>query len=470
MLSGHRFIPCISICSTSVPHRCDLCDTEWPWLDNSTTYGNPLGEWDTSRGLETFWPVTRATFPHHAIFEGLNNIPMEAPIALRAVGIGFSDGHVADLYSAGAGSVFGLLSPIMWMRQAVSPFLDREDVEYRYTESVLAASASDDGRVDIKKFRSERTSGMNWVLWLFFCPKGSVKMSLSVASEPKLCAKGAGGCHWYTMEGGGSARVITDCEDQVECTVTAFTELDPVLTAPAFAGAVLVVGGASTESNTDNETTKTGASSPTASNETTTLAIPGALTLARMELTTLAQPELFVTICNVGAKTLQGAVSISFLETEARLNTIGTTKAVAALPRTIPFQVPAYACATSSVRFNMSVFELPLHLQLNGVGIVPDLRRLAPVTLTDPHFRLRRYSSAVMPRPDNVKLPPSSSPEVPSPFVMSVSDRDTDVPCRNIYWPASTSGRVHVRFLALFGPSRQSASHAQLSFGMESWR
>jgi hypothetical protein len=34
MLSGHRFIPCISICSTSVPHRCDLCDTEWPWLDN----------------------------------------------------------------------------------------------------------------------------------------------------------------------------------------------------------------------------------------------------------------------------------------------------------------------------------------------------------------------------------------------------------------------------------------------------
>ena len=57
-------------------------------------YGDPLGTWNQSRGLTTDWAVIRATFPRHAVFEGLNNIPMTAPIGLRAIGIGYTDARL----------------------------------------------------------------------------------------------------------------------------------------------------------------------------------------------------------------------------------------------------------------------------------------------------------------------------------------------------------------------------------------
>jgi hypothetical protein len=62
---------------------------------------------------------------------------MIAPVAIRGVGKGYTDGHVPDLYAAGSGSVFGMLSPIAWMRQAVSVWIDHPSVEYMHTEGMV---------------------------------------------------------------------------------------------------------------------------------------------------------------------------------------------------------------------------------------------------------------------------------------------------------------------------------------------
>lgn len=119
----------------------------------------------------------------------------------------------------------------------------------------------------------------------------------------------------------------------------------------------------------------------------------------------------------------------------------------------------------------MSSFELPLHVFLNGDGLVSDLRRLIPVSIADPNFRFRRYSSGIIPRPSGVSKPPSptgGSADV-SPFVMLVDDSDTGLPYRNIYWPTNVPGTVHVRLFAVFGATSTTTT-VPVSFGMESWR
>ena len=434
---------------------------------------------------------------------GLNNIPMTAPIALRAIGLGYSDGHVADLYSAGSGSVFGLVSPLTWMRQAVSPFVDLDAAEYRFTEGVLAVTSARGGKVEVKKFRSEHkevaATQTDWAMWLYFSPEGSAKLSLSVADQPGLCSSNNGGnqCHWFMMEGDGTARALADCTDDTECTLDAFVDIDPALAAaaaggaPAFAGAVLVVGAAAADP-AHNVTDATG----------TTLQLPPtALTLARLELASPTQPKLALTICNTGDKPLNNEVTISYQETEVRLREIcdpADPTAVALLPRTVEYQVSAYSCRTVKRVFNMSSFELPLHVFLNGgdgLGLVADLRRLIPVPIADPNFRFRRFGSGIVPRPADTPKPPLNLPApgaVPGgaagggagstaaaakgavvdnggPFVMLIDDDETSVPYRNIYWPPNTPGTVHVRLFAMFGAS-SAATTVPLAFGLESWR
>ena len=66
---------------------------------------------------------------------------------------------------------------------------------------------------------------------------------------------------------------------------------------------------------------------------------------------------------NVGAEPLAASISLDYLETDAQLLAVSSVEAAAALPRTLALQVPAFSCATSSVRFNMSAFELPLHVR-----------------------------------------------------------------------------------------------------------
>ena len=71
-----------------------------------------------------------------------------------------------DLYSAEGGSVFGMASPICWMRQALAPFLDTGPnrataAEYRWREGVLQAQ----GDLQVSQHRSE---AQGWAVFAYF--------------------------------------------------------------------------------------------------------------------------------------------------------------------------------------------------------------------------------------------------------------------------------------------------------------
>ena len=132
LLSGHREIPCNKICDDVSPlmeARCAMCTCEMPWLGVNST------------GVVAAWEVPRSTFPQHAIFEGTCNVGMGTKLATHTFGSGFADGHKVDLTSFGSASTLGFLAPLIWMREAVAPWIEAR-TEYRYDEGVLDVSSS----------------------------------------------------------------------------------------------------------------------------------------------------------------------------------------------------------------------------------------------------------------------------------------------------------------------------------------
>ena len=382
LLSGHRIIPCSAMCSPSVPHRCTLCDESWPWLDRQ--FGDPLSIWNESKGLTANWEVIRTTFPHHAVFEGLNNIPAIAPLVLRVVGLGFIEGHVPDLYSAGGGNAFGMLAPIAWMRQAISPWIDDRWSDYRYTEGVLRVSGDE---TEVRQHRSQRG---RWAMFTVFSPIGTAKqLSLSVAESLACSAdsdanmSSGSSCSWFLLSASGNASPIQSCSGHNTCDVEILED-----DAKSYASAVLVVAGKTTD----------GAERPQA------------LTLARVLLAVPSVPRLLVTICNTEPRPITGAVAISALE-------------LAVANTTVQYSLAPHSCDLVEKHFNLSGSDLPLHLQLSGdgsAGIVDGgLRRLAPVPIADPHFMHRRFADGVVERPADLPAIPNSTGSG-GPFVMAL--------------------------------------------------
>ena len=170
-------------------------------------------------------------------------------------------------------------------------------------------------------------------------------------AQPADAAGGPRGCHWYVIEGGGAARLLTACTDQQACTLTAFaaaagegqagSTAPDAAAAPAFAGAVLVVSRLASAGD------HAGASSP--------LARPAAIALARMELLEAQGPRLSLTVCNIQPRTLSGAVALllPLLAQEAG--------AGAALPtQALRYSVPPYSCANARTRAPMQGRKLML--------------------------------------------------------------------------------------------------------------
>lgn len=444
MLSGHRVIPCSAICSPSVPHRCVLCDEQWPWLERQ--FGDPLSVWNNSRGLTTDWEVTRVAFPHHAIFEGLNNIPMVAPLVLRVVGKGWLDGHVPDLYSAGNGQAFGMLSPIAWMRQAVSPWLDDSSAEYRYDEGVVSTFGED------TEVRQHRSDAQGWVLFTIFSPQSTARQVSLTVAESYLCA---GPCQWYMLAGGGASSQLQPCLDRQECVVPIFSNETIASPSPSFAAAVLVVG-------------KKSRSTGMAQN---IVDRPSALTLVRASVVLPAVTRVALTICNVEDRQLSGAALVETWQgrTTVFRNETSTTNATVS----VHYSVPSHTCAAVSVLLNLTNEAVPKHLIINGApGVSNDLRRLAPVPVADPHFAHREFGSNVIPRPHAARREREARElgDVGSgPYVMLLDVRRQSQATRNIYWPAGAPGTLHVRFLAVV-PHTANESTLPFSIGLESWR
>ena len=120
------------------------------------------------------------------------------------MGKGFIEGHVPDLYSAGGGNVFGMLSPIAWMRQAVSPWLDDPSSEYRFTEGVLRISGVE---TEVRQHRSEAGG---WVLFAVFSPRESAQR-LSLSVEGSLDCTAQSSCSWLLLSGSGGATPVSAC-------------------------------------------------------------------------------------------------------------------------------------------------------------------------------------------------------------------------------------------------------------------
>ena len=117
-----------------------------------------------------------------------------------------------------------------------------------------------------------------------------------------------------------------------------------------------------------------------------------------------------------------------------------------------------------------------------------DVRRLAPVAVADPHLRLRRYGSNVVPRPADARHTSGSS--IDGPYVLLLDNKQVGQPYRNVYWPPTLAGTLHLRFLAVrpnqrsaldpgasdpAAPGSEAATPAMaatlpLSIGLESWR
>ena len=443
MLSGHRVIPCYAICSPSVPHRCDLCDEEWPWLDRQ--FGDPLGVWNVSKGLTADWEVTRATFPHHAIFEGLNNIPMVAPLAIRVIGKGYIDGHVPDLYSAGNGQAFGMVSPIAWVRQAVSPWLDDPSTEYRYDEGVVSTFGED------TEVRQHRSDSQGWAMFTVFSPQPATRhISLTVA-DSDVCA---GMCRWYTLSGAGTGVHLQACEGRQQCVVPVFSNESAVSLSPSFAAAVLVVA--------DSSSTET--------SQSKLASRPAALTLVRTSVVLPAVTQVCLTICNVEPRTLLGQASVANWQDSQISQRSGTSTLNATV--FVPYSVPPHACVQVMTLLNLTNEALPKHLVISAPGVVGGLRRLAPVPVADPHFTQRRFAGNVVPRPHSARSRDASdrSGEVGSgPYVMLLDVRHQAQATRNIYWPSGAAGTMHLRFFAV-APNTAGESSLPLSIGLESWR
>lgn len=437
MLSGHRIIPCFAICSPAVPHRCDLCDESWPWLERQ--FGDPLSIWNQSKGLTADWEVIRVTFPHHRIFEGLNNIPMVAPLVIRVVGKGYLDGHIPDLYSAGNGQAFGMLSPIAWMRQAVSPWLDDPSSEYRFDEGVVSTLLED------TEVRQHRSDSQGWVLFTVFSPQStSRQMTVSVA-DSDVCT---GSCQWFALFGAGTGTHLHLCEGRQECVVPMFTNETVRSDSPSFAGAVLVVA--------DVPASEHGSR-------------PTALTLVRTSVVLPACTRLCLTICNINQHTLAGFALVARWDSPSSLQ---DTASAQNATLSVPYSVPPHSCAQVSTLINLTNQRLPNHLSLFNVPGAPDgLRRLAPVPVADPHFNNRRFGSNVIPRPETARSSNASHPgEVGSgPYVMLLDAQRQSQVTRNIYWPGGAAGTMHLRFFAV-APNAANESTLAFSVGLESWR
>ena len=119
-----------------------------------------------------------------------------------------------DLYSAGGGNVFGMLSPIAWMRQAVSPWLDDPSSEYRFTEGVLHISGVE---TEVRQHRSEAGG---WVLFAVFSPRESAqRLSLSVeeslVQEDGVPIEDLSGSSGNTAGGSSGSCTSTCCSSSI---------------------------------------------------------------------------------------------------------------------------------------------------------------------------------------------------------------------------------------------------------------
>ena len=325
-----------------------------------------------------------------------------------------------DLYSAGGGNVFGMLSPIAWMRQAVSPWLDDPSSEYRFTEGVLHISGVE---TEVRQHRSEAGG---WVLFAVFSPRESAqRLSLSVEGSLDCTAKSS--CRWLLLSGSGGATPVSACAGQSACDVS-IEEHD----AKGFAHAILVTA------------------------EVAGAKRPKALTLARMSLQVPSLPRLVATVCNTEAGPAAGVIAITALESH-----LGN--------ESVAYNVAAHSCGVFSKVFDLRGSDLPLHLQLSGLnaGLVNGLRRLAPVPVVDPHFKRRRFAEGIIDRDPGLPAVPDGGE-----FVMVLDGQTQGARDRNIYWPRGAAGVLHLRFIAIAGAAapRDANSSLPLSIGLESWR
>lgn len=429
MLSGSRLIPCVTMCSPSVPHRCDLCVDEFPWLAEYPQFGDPTGSFNgTARGFVAAWEVVRATFPHHTVIEGLNDIPTVAPIVSRTVGAGYVDGHTADLYAATTGTAFGFLSPLVWMCEAVSPWVHHPMAEYRYTEGVVSCPSDTTVR---------QHSGKGFAIFLYFSPSSrGGALTLDVSGNNEIVCTITKTCRWFLLE--MSVATPLACIGKAQCTASVFGGSTATTSGEydEFAGAVLVVSGAAqADANLH-------AMAPA-------LTLPPALTLIKTELVGPSQTRLTLSTCNIGPAAASGAAHVASLESAD------------GFPLHMPYSVPAWQCGNFSTIVDTSKLALPLHLNVTAAAVLDpskkEVRRLAPVPIADPRFSHRRFASGVIDRPTADAVPPfngndddeNESPSTddddnntdavllppPSPFVMRLRGEEQGSVYRNVYWP-----------------------------------
>lgn len=399
LLSGHREIPCREICDDFSPlmeSRCALCTQKLPWITNNAT------------GIVAAFEVARATFPQHAVFEGTCNVGTATPIALHAVAHGFCDGHKSDLTSHGSASTLGFLSPLVWLREGIAPWIQSKHAEYFFDVGVVAAPS---GWI-VRQHRGVEMGATQWSMFLYNSPDAAAgRMTVDVMAES----------NWYLIESSGDCRVLGSCAGQRRCTVDGFhgKESRPMA---AAVGAVLAV--------------RLGASS-----------LPSqSLLLLRLELPEPNRPELVLSVVNVGTSTLNWTLPI--------VEHAGGTAEPGIVPVSIPclrITVSPNSSAYASASIDMSRRSLPARLVISweetGASTLANAHRLAPVPIADPHFSLRQFASGT------TRHPEANSTANRSRFAMqlrAVGGKLTSA-YRHVYWPADLKGIVHIRMKALAG-------------------
>ena len=393
LLSGHREIPCREMCdnvSALMESRCALCTQQLPWINTT--------------GIIAAFEVARAAFPLHAVFEGTCNVGPSTPVALHAVARGFCDGHKADLSSFGGASGLGFLSPLVWLREGIAPWIEAENSEYFFDSGVVTTPP---GWL-VRQHRGVQHRLADWSMFLYFAPDAAAG-SLTVNATAKSL--------WYLMESTGECRVLTSCAGQTRCVVNAFRGKAPQPVAAAV-GAVLAV--------------RIGVAPAMLPEQS--------LSLLKLEIPAPSHAELILSTLNVGTTTLNITAPITEFA--------GGSSEVRVLPLaglSLKLTVPPNSAAVFSTVIDMTGRNLPARLEVDLPDAAGVARRLAPVPIADPHFNLRRFASGTIPHPAA-----NASSANQSQFAMQLSAVGGKLTqaYRHLYWPVGVNGTVHIRMRA----------------------